>query len=183
MSRIGRLPVQLPDGVTVAIDGADVTVKGPKGELSMQMHRGVQAVEADGAIAVTLDEGYEDRAVWGLTRALLANLVAGVHEGYEKKLLIEGVGFRASASGKKLTMNLGFSHPVEMEAPEGVDVSVDEMTILVSGIDKQAVGQFAAKIRARKPVEPYKGKGIKYEGEHVRRKVGKRVVASGAPGA
>lgn len=184
MSRIGTQPVELPEGVTATIDGSVVTMKGPKGELSFEVASSVSVTQGEEGIVVTVEHPSTQAAIWGTSRARIANLVEGVTNGFEKKLTLEGVGYRIQVSGKKVTLNIGFSHPVELEAPEGVEVAVDDNNVItISGINKQLVGQFAADIRAVRPVEPYKGKGIKYIDEHVRRKVGKRVVAGGAPGA
>jgi len=176
MSRIGRQPVQIPDGVSVAIAPGRVTVKGPKGELSQEFDPDLTVSEAEGALSVQrpTDRG-EHRALHGLVRSLIANMVLGVTEGFERKLEIQGVGYRAKLQGKALELALGYSHPVKVEAPEGIEFELPQPTqIVVRGIDKQLVGQVAADIRKARPPEPYKGKGVRYEGEHVRRKVGKR---------
>ena len=176
MSRIGRQPVAVPDGVEIAIEAERVSVKGPKGELAERKSREIEVKQEDGQIVVTrpTDRG-EHRALHGLTRSLIANMVEGVTNGFEKRLEIQGVGYRANLQGKKLVLALGYSHPVEVEAPEGIDFEVPQPTeVIVKGIDKQLVGQVAADIRKRRPPEPYKGKGIRYKGEQVLRKVGKR---------
>jgi large subunit ribosomal protein L6 len=176
VSRIGKQPVPLPDGVEVAIEPELVRVKGPKGELSERVARDIDVKQDDGQIMVTrpTDRG-EHRALHGLTRSLIANMVQGVTEGFEKRLEIQGVGYRAQLQGKKLVLALGYSHPVEIEAPEGIEFEVPVPTqIVVRGISKQAVGEAAANIRKRRSPEPYKGKGIRYQGEYVARKVGKR---------
>jgi large subunit ribosomal protein L6 len=176
VSRIGKQPVALPEGVEVAIEPELVRVKGPKGELSERVARDIDVRQDDGQIVVTrpTDRG-EHRALHGLTRSLIANMVQGVTEGFEKRLEIQGVGYRAQLQGRKLVLALGYSHPVEIEAPEGIDFEVPVPTqIVVRGISKQAVGEVAANIRKRRPPEPYKGKGIRYQGEYVARKVGKR---------
>jgi len=176
MSRIGRKPILLPEAVSVEIAPGRVAVKGPKGELTQVLSAEMQVQQADGAITVKrpTDRG-EHRALHGLTRSLIANMVSGVTEGFEKRLEIQGVGYRAQLKGKNLEMALGYSHPVSVPAPEGIDFEVPQPTeIVVRGIDKQLVGQVAADIRKRRPPEPYKGKGIRYRGEHVLRKVGKR---------
>jgi len=176
MSRIGRKPILLPEAVSVEIAPGRVAVKGPKGELTQVLSAEMQIQQADGAITVKrpTDRG-EHRALHGLTRSLIANMVSGVTEGFEKRLEIQGVGYRAQLKGKNLEMALGYSHPVSVPAPEGIDFEVPQPTeIVVRGIDKQLVGQVAADIRKRRPPEPYKGKGIRYRGEHVLRKVGKR---------
>jgi large subunit ribosomal protein L6 len=176
MSRIGRKPVAVPDAVTVTIAPGDITVKGPKGELNQFYSQDMTVSQEDGTILVArpTDRG-EHRALHGLTRSLIANMVEGVTDGFEKRLEIQGVGYRAALKGKNLELALGFSHPVPIEAPEGIDFEVPQPTeIIVRGIDKQLVGQVAADIRKRRPPEPYKGKGIRYKGEQVLRKVGKR---------
>jgi large subunit ribosomal protein L6 len=176
MSRIGRQPITVPAGVEVTVEPELVTVKGPKGQLEERKVRDIGVSEEDGSIVVTRpsDRG-EHRALHGLTRSLIANMVEGVTNGYEKRLEIQGVGYRAALQGKKLVLSLGYSHPVELEAPQGIDFEVPQPTrIVVRGISKQAVGEIAANIRKQRPPEPYKGKGIRYEGEYVARKVGKR---------
>lgn len=175
MSRIGRQPIPVPNGVEVAIDGVDVRVKGPKGELEFSFTRQMQIGLEDGEITVRrpTDEP-KDRALHGLTRSLLANMVTGVSEGYEKVLEIHGVGYKAEQKGRALVLNVGFSHHVDIQPPEGIELSLDSPTVIrVKGIDKQQVGQIAAEIRQVRPPEPYKGKGIRYRGEYVRRKAGK----------
>ncbi|HEY1354955.1 MAG TPA: 50S ribosomal protein L6 [Solirubrobacterales bacterium] len=176
MSRIGRKPISVPDSVTVEVAPGSVAVKGPKGELSQRLSSDMKVEQADGTVTVErpTDRG-EHRALHGLTRSLIANMVEGVTEGFEKRLEIQGVGYRASLKGKSLEMALGFSHPVSIEPPEGIEFEVPQPTeVIVRGIDKQLVGQVAADIRKRRPPEPYKGKGIRYRDEHVARKVGKR---------
>jgi large subunit ribosomal protein L6 len=176
MSRIGRQPIAVPDGVDVDVKPGQVSVKGPKGELSQPVSGDMTVQLADGNLTVArpTDRG-EHRALHGLTRSLIANMVLGVTEGYEKRLEIQGVGYRAQLRGNALELSLGFSHPVSVEAPEGIEFEVPQPTeIIVRGIDKQQVGQVAADIRKRRPPEPYKGKGVRYAGEQVTRKVGKR---------
>ena len=176
MSRIGKLPVSVPAGVEVSINGNEVTVKGPKGELTRSFYSALTIEQAeDNSIVVTRpDDERESRAQHGLTRTLINNMVVGVSEGYSKTLELVGVGYRAAVKGDKLEMNLGFSHPVIVEKPEGITFECpDQAKIVVSGIDKQQVGQVAADIRKWRKPEPYKGKGIKYENEVIRRKVGK----------
>jgi large subunit ribosomal protein L6 len=176
MSRIGRKPVAVPDAVTVEIGAGDIAVKGPKGELRQSLSPDMKVEQENGTVTVTrpTDRG-EHRALHGLTRSLIANMVEGVTDGFEKRLEIQGVGYRAALKGKKLELALGFSHPVAIEAPEGIDFEVPQPTeIIIKGIDKQLVGQVAADIRKRRPPEPYKGKGIRYKDEQVLRKVGKR---------
>jgi large subunit ribosomal protein L6 len=176
MSRIGKKPIPVPDGVTVSVGPGRVTVNGPRGELSQQVSSRMEITETDGALTVARpsDRG-PDRAVHGLTRSLVANMVEGVTEGFEKRLEITGVGYRARLSGKALELNVGYSHPVTVPAPDGIEFEVPQPTqVIVRGIDKQLVGEIASQIRRVRPPEPYKGKGIRYEGEYVRRKVGKR---------
>ena len=176
MSRIGRSPIELPAGVSVSISPGRVMVNGPLGELAQDVPPRMKIEQADGTIIVTrpTDRG-EDRALHGLTRSLVANMVEGVTKGFEKRLEIQGVGYRASLRGAALELNVGFSHPVVKDAPAGITYDVPSQTeIVVKGIDKQQVGQIAAEIRKVRPPEPYKGKGIRYQGEYVRRKVGKR---------
>ncbi len=176
MSRIGKQPITLPDKVQVKIDGPDVTVKGPKGTLSQSFHPDMTITEADGQLIVTrpTDQRHH-RALHGLTRALLNNMVVGVSEGFRKVLEVHGVGYSAQIQGKDLVLKLGFSHDVVVSPPENVTFTVEDRgrTIIIDGIDKQVVGQVAAEIRGWRPPEPYKGKGIRYQGEYVRRKAGK----------
>jgi large subunit ribosomal protein L6 len=175
MSRIGKMPVDMPSGVDVKVDGTHVTVKGSKGELSRQFNDRVSFSIEDGVITVVReDDTRESRALHGLSRALLANMVQGVSEGFSKVLEIQGVGYRASLKGSDIELLVGFSHAVDVKAPKGITFEVPEPTrIVVSGIDKEQVGQVAADIRKVRPPEPYKGKGIRYAGEYVRRKAGK----------
>ena len=175
MSRIGRMPIAVPAGVTVDIaENNKVTVKGPKGELSRALAPEME-IKMDGdVITVTRPNDLKrNRALHGLTRTLLNNMIIGVTEGYKKTLEVNGVGYRAQKQGKKLVLSLGYSHPVEMEDPEGLTTTVEDNKIVVSGIDKEKVGQYAAEIRSTRAPEPYKGKGIKYDYEVIRRKVGK----------
>jgi large subunit ribosomal protein L6 len=176
MSRIGRTPIELPAGVSVSISPGRVMVNGPLGELSRDVPQRMAIDQSDGVLTVTrpTDRG-DDRALHGLTRTLVANMVEGVTKGFQKRLEIQGVGYRASLRGAALELNVGFSHTVVKEAPAGITYEVPTPTeVIVKGIDKQQVGQIAAEIRKVRPPEPYKGKGIRYEGEYVRRKVGKR---------
>ena len=176
MSRIGKLPVSVPAGVEVSINGTEVSVKGPKGELTQTFHKELTIEKAeDGSIVVTRpNDERESRAMHGLTRTLIHNMIIGVSEGYSKTLELIGVGYRAAVKGNTLELNLGFSHPVIIEKPEGITFECpDQAKIVVSGIDKQQVGQVAADIRKWRKPEPYKGKGIRYQGEYVRRKEGK----------
>jgi large subunit ribosomal protein L6 len=176
MSRIGRLPISIPDSVEVVVDDSLVRVKGPKGELSQAISRDLSVEREDSTLVVKRpSDRPEHRALHGLTRSLIYNMVEGVTNGFEKRLEIQGVGYRAQLKGKTLELALGFSHPVRMEAPEGIDFEVPAPTqVIVRGIDKQAVGEAAAQIRKLRPPEPYKGKGVRYVGEYVARKVGKR---------
>jgi large subunit ribosomal protein L6 len=176
MSRIGRKPIPVPDGVTVTVNPGEVSVKGPKGELSQTIDPDMKVSQDDGVLTVErpTDRG-EHRALHGLTRSLIANMVVGVTDGYEKRLEIQGVGYRARLQGKSLELALGYSHPVSVTAPEGIEFEVPQPTqVVVRGIDKQLVGEIAARVRKTRPPEPYKGKGVRYEGEYVARKVGKR---------
>ncbi|NKY98298.1 50S ribosomal protein L6 [Nocardiopsis alborubida] len=175
MSRIGRLPLSVPKGVEVTINGQDVTVKGPKGELKHTVAEPITVALEDGVITVARpDDKPENRSLHGLTRALIANLVEGVAKGYTKTLEIHGVGYRVQARGSNLEFSLGYSHPVVVEPPAGITFRVEKPTILhVEGIDKQLVGQVAANIRGLRKPDPYKAKGVRYQGEHIRRKAGK----------
>jgi large subunit ribosomal protein L6 len=176
MSRIGRKPIAVPEGVTIDVKPGRVSVKGPRGELSQAVSPAMKVTQSNGDLTVErpTDRG-EHRALHGLTRSLIANMVEGVTEGFEKRLEIQGVGYRARLQGKSLELSVGYSHPVSVVAPEGIEFEVPVPTqIVVRGIDKQLVGEMAARIRRSRPPEPYKGKGIRYAGEHVRRKVGKR---------
>lgn len=174
MSRIGKQPIVVPAGVTITVGDKEITVAGPKGSLNVPVQQNTKTTVEDGKITVTRkDDEPESRAWHGLQRALLNNAVIGVTQGFKKELEINGVGFRLQGGGKQIEMALGFSHTVKYTAPEGVDLKVDKMNIIVTGIDKQKVGQCAAEIRALKKPEPYKGKGIKYVDEHILRKAGK----------
>jgi large subunit ribosomal protein L6 len=176
MSRIGRKPIPLPEGVTIAIEPELVRVNGPRGELTERVPRDIEVEQADGELRVSRPtDRAEHRALHGLTRSLVANMVEGVTSGFEKRLEIQGVGYRAQLKGRDLELALGYSHPVPIKAPDGIEFEVPMPTrIVVRGISKQAVGEIAAIIRKQRPPEPYKGKGIRYEGEYVARKVGKR---------
>ena len=176
MSRIGKKPIELPAGVSVSIDPGRVMVNGPLGELTQQVPQRMKIEQSDGELVVTRPtERGDDRALHGLTRSLVANMVEGVTKGFERKLEIQGVGYRAALRGTSLELSVGFSHPVVIEPRQGITFEVPTPTeIVVKGIDKQQVGQAAAEVRRVRPPEPYKGKGIRYEGEYVRRKVGKR---------
>ena len=176
MSRIGKKPVTVPAGVTANIDGKQLSVKGPKGTLTLQMRDEINYTLEEGGISVQpANDTKQARAFWGMQRTLVQNLVTGVTEGFSKRLLITGVGYRANAQGKTLKLQLGYSHDVDLDVPEGLEVKTpDQTTVEISGSDKQKVGQFAAEIRRWRKPEPYKGKGIKYAGEYIFRKEGKK---------
>ncbi|MCD6555078.1 MAG: 50S ribosomal protein L6 [Chloroflexi bacterium] len=176
MSRIGRMPIPVPQGVQVNIEGSRVVVRGPRGELARTFHPDMTVtLQGDQLVVTRPTDQRQHRALHGLTRALLANMVTGVTQGFRKVLQIEGVGYRAELQGNKLVLNVGFSHPVEFEPPAGITFQVEQRAklITVEGIDKELVGEVAARIRRVRPPEPYKGKGIRYQGEYVRRKPGK----------
>lgn len=181
MSKIGKKPITIPSGVTFEIKGGQVSVNGEKGELTVPLHPKVSVVVANGVATVSVKkpEDKRQRAIWGTFRALLANAAAGVATGFTKRLEIHGVGYKAAVAEDKLTLNLGFSHPIELVIPKGLTAAVEKNTIIINGIDKQMVGQFAAIIRSQRKPEPYKGKGIRYEDEVVRRKAGKVVKTVG----
>lgn len=180
MSHIGKRPINIPAGVEIKIEKDIVKCKGLKGELGVFVCSKIKVEIKDQKIFVSLKEDSNDlKTLWGTTAALIANAIEGVTKGYEKQLEISGVGYRAQVQGKKLVLNLGFTHPIEIIAPEGITFKVQKNAITVAGIDKQIVGEIAAKIRGSRPPEPYKGKGIKYSGEHIRKKAGKKAVASG----
>ena len=176
MSRIGKKPIPVPDGVAISIEPELVRVNGPRGELAERVPRDIDVRQEDGQLLVTRPtDRAEHRALHGLTRSLVANMVEGVTNGFSKTLEIQGVGYRAALKGRDLELALGYSHPVSIKAPEGIEFEVPQPTrVIVRGIDKQLVGEIAANIRKQRPPEPYKGKGIRYEGEYVARKVGKR---------
>ncbi len=181
MSRIGRQQINIPAEVEVKIDDGKIICKGPKGTLDFVFDKRVKIEIKDKLINLSIpteSNSIELSAIWGTTRALINNMIKGVKEGFEKKLEINGVGYNAQSAGKKLTLNLGFSHPVEVEIPGNIEVKVEKNVITIAGINKQEVGQFAARIREYKKPEPYKGKGIKYIDEHIRKKAGKKVVGS-----
>lgn len=182
MPRIGKKPIILPAGVTVTVTGQEVTVKGPKGTLQQHFHPAVKFDIQSGQVLVDVldSEEKKSRELWGLWRVLVANMVEGVTQGYSKQLEINGVGYRAAAANKKLTLQVGYSHPVEYSFPAGIEMKVEKNIITITGIDKQLVGQVAAEIRDVRPPEPYKGKGIRYIGEAVRRKAGKVAKTVGA---
>jgi large subunit ribosomal protein L6 len=176
MSRIGKKAIPIPAGVTVTLDGQKVAVKGPKGELSWTVVDEIAVSQEEGALTLTpLNDSQRSRSMWGLSRTLVANMVQGVTQGYEEKLELVGVGYRAAMKGRALSMQLGFSHDVDIPAPAGITFATPRQTeVVISGIDKQLVGEIAARIRKIRPPEPYKGKGVRYAGEKVRRKEGKK---------
>jgi large subunit ribosomal protein L6 len=182
MSRIGKMPIVIPAGVNIALTDGQISVTGPKGELKQAIHHRVKVANEDQKLVVTVKDpnNQGDRALWGLTRALLANMVIGVTAGFTKKLEINGIGYRAQVNGQTVVLNLGFSHQIDFPLPAGITAQVDKNIVSISGTDKQLVGETAAKIRALKKPEPYKGKGIKYEDETIRRKAGKVIKAAGA---
>ncbi len=180
MSKIGKQPIVIPGNVTVNVSGQKISAKGPKGELSLIADKAIKIDFSDGKITLAIANATkENKSIWGTTRMLIANIVKGVADGFEKKLEIQGIGFKAAVQGKdKIILNVGFTHPVELEAPQGVEFAIEKNIITISGMDKQKVGQIAAEIRAVKPPEPYLGKGIRYVGEAVKRKAGKKVAAA-----
>lgn len=175
MSRYGSTPITVPKGVEIKRAGKNLNVKGPKGELNLELLEDLELKEEPGKLVVSLPQkGGQQSALHGLYRSLINNMIIGVSKGYEKKLTLVGVGYRANLAGRKLDLQLGYSHPTSVEIPKSINVTVDKSTtIIIQGIDKQAVGQFAATVRAVRPPEPYKGKGVRYENEHVRKKAGK----------
>ncbi len=175
MSKIGKKPIQIPSGVDVSINNQTVTVKGPKGTLTREIHSKIAIAKKDSELTLTKnDDSRQAQQLWGLTRTLVSNMVEGVSKGFEKNLEIQGVGYRAAVEGTKLNLSMGYSHPVLIDPPAGITFSVEGNTkVTVKGIDKQAVGDISSNIRAVRPPEPYKGKGIRYAGEKVRRKAGK----------
>ena len=182
MSRIGKKPIEIPDQVEVKLDGSVIGVSGPKGELSLRVHPQVKFEIKDKAINVTVDrpEDKKQASLWGLFRTLVGNMILGVTVGFKKELEINGIGFKAQVSGSKLVLNVGFSHPVEIKTPAGLKIAVENNVITVTGADKQLVGQCAAQIRSVRRPDPYKAKGLKYEGEIIRRKAGKAATKVGA---
>ena len=179
MSRIGKKPITIPDGVEVNISGQNISVRGPKGTLDFSFHENIEAKIEGEEIRVSAKKiTKQNKALWGLSRVLISNMIEGTTKGFEKQLELQGVGFRMALAGKRINLSLGFSHPVEMDVPDGLEAKIDKNILTVSGIDKQKVGQFAASVRALKKVEPYKGKGFRYVGEIVRKKAGKKVVGA-----
>ncbi len=181
MSRVGKKPVVIPSGVTIDIKDRTLKIKGPKGELVLEVHPKVTIEKSEETLIVKVknETNKQERALWGLFRALVNNMVVGVTTGFTRILEINGVGYKAAVTGKKLVLNLGYSHPIEMEIPDGIEAKLEKNVLTLTGIDRQAVGQFAAVIRDQRPPEPYKGKGIKYSDEVIRRKAGKVVKAVG----
>ena len=178
MSRIGKKIIIIPEGVSVTLTDNNFEAKGPKGTLKFVHHSEVAIEIVDKEITIkNIGKTKQASAIWGLTRALVSNMIEGVNEAYVKKLELQGVGFRMAVAGKKINMALGFSHPVNVDVPEGLEAKIEDGILVISGIDKQLVGQFAAEIKRLKPVEPYKGKGFRYVGEHVRRKAGKKAAS------
>lgn len=181
MSRIGKKPIPLPQGTDVSIEAHQIIVKGKGGTLTRALHPAISVSIADGAVSVSpKSEGRLARALWGTYAAHVRNMVAGVNQPFSKKLVLEGIGYRAEVAGKDLKLSVGFSHPILMKIPEGVKVTVDKSAIVVEGADKERIGQFAASVRSQKKPEPYKGKGIRYENEVIRRKQGKKAAAAAA---
>ncbi|HOZ16258.1 MAG TPA: 50S ribosomal protein L6 [Candidatus Portnoybacteria bacterium] len=180
MSRIGKQPIVIPLGVEVRVDGDLIIVKGKKGELAQKLVPEIKVEIKDKVIVIQESQKTKkSSALWGTFRALINNMIQGVHDGFQKKLVIEGIGYKVALNGNKLILSLGFSHPVEIEAPKGIEFKIEKNTIIVSGADKQVVGQTAANIRIQKKPEPYKGKGIRYDNEIIRRKDGKKAVSAG----
>ena len=179
MSRIGKKSILIPAGVEITIEGKNVSVKGPKGEACFKVSPEIEVEKKEGKFFVSINtETKLAKSLWGLSRVMIANMIKGVTEGFGKKLEIQGIGFKAALEGENLVLSMGFSHPVKMKIPQGIKVTVEKNIINISGIDKELVGQFTANIRRIKPPEPYKGKGIRYVGEVVRRKVGKKVATT-----
>lgn len=180
MSRIGKKIINIPEGITVKLEKRALEIKGPKGILNLEINREIEVIIKDREISFQVkNPSKKSVALWGLSRALVENMIIGVKDGYEKNLELQGVGFRMSVQGRKIVLALGFSHPVEMEIPVGLDAKMGEgNTLVISGIDKKLVGQFTANLRALKKAEPYKGKGFRYVGEYVRRKAGKKAAAT-----
>lgn len=181
MSRIGKQPITIPEGVTATISEGSITIKGPKGELTQDIHPHVMVEQKDSELIVTVKDTQDkqDKALWGLFGSIILNMVTGVTQGFEKKLEVNGVGYKVNVQGDKLVLNVGFSHPVEFTIPKGIEANVEKNIITISGADKQLVGQVAAQIRKVRKPEPYKGKGIKYVDEIIRRKAGKAAAKEG----
>jgi large subunit ribosomal protein L6 len=181
MSRIGKLPIELPQGVTAVVDGRSVSVKGPKGELTRLIHKGVDISLKDNVLVLTIPDGKDSlKPFYGTERAIVANMVKGVYEGWTKKMELVGTGYRAEVNGNVLSLTVGYSHPIKVEGLDGISFKVEKNIVTVNGIDKEIVGLVSARIRAVRPPEPYKGKGIKYVNEVIRRKAGKAAKAAGS---
>jgi large subunit ribosomal protein L6 len=181
MSKIGKKPIQVPKGVEIKVDGNLVSIKGPKGELKRNLDKSISISVADEKVVVGLVNNTGDKhylAIWGLTRALMANMLKGVSEGFEKNLEFEGVGYKAAVKGEDLELNLGYSHPISIKTPAGITFKVEKNVIKISGIDNELIGHIAAEIKSKRPPEPYKGKGIRYAGEVIRRKAGKKAATA-----
>jgi len=179
MSRIGKRTIKIPKGTTIELLGNEIVIKGEKGELAMNVHNAVKInIDDEGVHVDKVHNANIAKAMWGTTARLIENMIVGVSKGFEKKLELEGVGYRMTLKGRQIDLALGFSHPVLVDIPDGIEVVIEGQNMKISGIDKQKVGQFAANIRALKPVEPYKGKGFRYEGEYVQRKEGKKAAAA-----
>ncbi len=178
MSKIGKKPIQIPKGVDVKIDGGLILVKGPKGELKMTLNDAVSVSVKEDNVYVNLKDNQDKFEVWGLTRALIANMIKGVTNSFEKNLEFEGVGYKANVKGTELELNLGYSHPISVKIPDGVSVKVEKNIIKIEGMDKELIGHFAAEIKSKRLPEPYKGSGIKYVGEVIRRKAGKKAATA-----
>ena len=180
MSKIGKKPIEIPSGISVKVDGSSISVKGPKGELTKPLTRGINVVVEGNMVKLSPAGGNkENTAKWGLQRALIANMVTGVISGFEKILEFQGIGYKANVKGKDLELGLGFSHPVVVPGIEGITFNVEKNSIKISGLDKELVGKVAAEIRKKRPPEPYKGSGIRYKGEVIKRKAGKKAVVTG----
>ena len=178
MSKIGKKPVQVPKGVDVKIDGSLISVKGPKGELKMTLNDVVSVSVQEGSVSVNLKDNQDKAEIWGLTRALIANMIKGVTNGFEKNLEFEGVGYKANVKGSELELNLGYSHPISIKIPDGINVKVEKSVIKIEGMDKESIGHFAAEVKTKRLPEPYKGSGIRYVGEVIRRKAGKKAATA-----
>ena len=178
MSKIGKKPVQVPKGVDIKIDDNLISVKGPRGELKMTLNDVVSVSTQEGSISVNLKNNQDKAEIWGLTRALIANMIKGVTTGFEKNLEFEGVGYKANVKGSELELNLGYSHPISIKIPEGINIKVEKSVIKIEGMDKESIGHFAAEVKSKRLPEPYKGSGIRYVGEVIRRKAGKKAATA-----
>ena len=178
MSKIGKKPVQVPKGVDIKIDDNLISVKGPRGELKMTLNDVVSVSTQEGSISVNLKNNQDKAEIWGLTRALIANMIKGVTTGFEKNLEFEGVGYKANVKGSELELNLGYSHPISIKIPEGINIKVEKSVIKIEGMEKESIGHFAAEVKSKRLPEPYKGSGIRYVGEVIRRKAGKKAATA-----